>query len=133
MRNQSAMNPRQQSESAFLSPAPWQWWGTTMANTGDLNAKLHESYVAFAGEWQEFVSRRFNEDMGLVQNLAHARTPEDVWSAYVKFWQRAAEDYAQEQAILARRAGDIVNSHLMATQRTIGDVAAAMPMQSKAA
>ena len=60
------------------------------------NARLHESFVAISDEWQTLVGHRVKEDLHLWEELASAKAPEAIWSAYIKFWQKAVEDYRNE-------------------------------------
>jgi len=50
--------------------------------------------MTISNEWQA-LSRRVKEDLHLWQQLAGARTSEAMWSAYMGFWQEAAEDYCE--------------------------------------
>jgi hypothetical protein len=104
-----------------------------MASTTDWNVKVQENCVAFSEEWQDFVSRRIKEDLGLAQRLASARAPDAVWNAYGGFWQKAADDYAHEYAIMAKLTSDIISSGMTAAQHTIEDAAAGAQTPSKAA
>jgi hypothetical protein len=62
-----------------------------------------------ATEWQVFIDRRFNEDLRLLQEFFAAKTSEDVWNAWCRFWQKAAEDYNTEYAAIAKRATDLMS------------------------
>ncbi|HVY41994.1 MAG TPA: hypothetical protein VG966_03125 [Hyphomicrobiaceae bacterium] len=133
MREQSSSDQRSHAKNPASPAAAWSWWGPGLACGADWSSKCRESYVAFGGQWQDFVSRRIEEDLRFLQHLADARTPDAVWSAHARFWQRAAQDYAYEYAVMARFAGDFMSSSMMATQRTLGEAAASMPALSKAA
>ena len=134
MREPSKGYQRRYAEDADPSLATaWNWWGPTMASTTDWNAKVQENCIAFSEEWQDFVSRRIKEDLGLAQRLANARAPDAVWNAYAKFWQKAADDYAHEYGILAKLTGDIISAGMTAAQCTIEDAVAGAQTPSKAA
>jgi hypothetical protein len=104
-----------------------------MAGSTGWSAKFQENCVAFSEEWQDFVSRRVKEDFGLAQRLANARAPDAVWDAYAKFWQKAADDYTHEYAIMTKLTGDIISSGMTAAQRTVEDAVGGAQTPSKAA
>ena len=39
-------------------------WSPVLACGAEWNAKLHEGFTALSCEWQEFVSRRLQDDLG---------------------------------------------------------------------
>jgi hypothetical protein len=83
----------------------WQpdlgWWTSA-------NSRLHTSFVARSDEWQAFVGHRVREDLNLWQELAGAKTPDAIWSAYAEFWQKAVEDYWKEYATFCKFSGTLV-------------------------
>lgn len=86
-----------------LWPRDWDWFKVA-------NAQLHDGFVAASDEWQAFVSRRVEEDLHLWQELARARAPEALWSAYREFWQKAFEDYWNEYLTLSQLYAKVVTS-----------------------
>ncbi len=133
MRERSSTSHKGQPERSAASAAAWMWWGPAMAVGAEWNTKWRESCVALSGERQDFVSRRAKEDLELLRSVASAQTPEAAWSAYAKFWQKAAEDYTHQYAAMARLAGDFVSSGMTAAQHTLEEAAATTPAASKAA
>jgi hypothetical protein len=61
-------------------------------------------------EWQAFVGRRISEDVHLLQALSTAKAPDQIWNAWSRFWQKAAEDYGKEYSMLAKLAAGFVAS-----------------------
>jgi hypothetical protein len=59
---------------------------------------------ALLAEWEVFAAQRVKEDLGLVQRIATARSPLDIWAAYADFWQRAYRDYSQEMMAMLSHA-----------------------------
>ncbi|MFM9849687.1 MAG: hypothetical protein ACKVP3_21320 [Hyphomicrobiaceae bacterium] len=53
-------------------------------------------------EWASFLSRRFQEDIKLVNRLTSCAAPQDAFIAYSDFFQRASADYHQEWAELMK-------------------------------
>ncbi len=104
-----------------------------MAVGAEWNTKWRESCVALSGEWQDFVSRRTKEDFELLRRVASAKTPEAAWSAYARFWQKAAEDYTHEYAAMARLVSDFASSGIIAAQHTLEEAAETTATVSKAA
>lgn len=47
-----------------------------------------------------------SQDIQLAQQVAKARTPEELWAITTRFWQKAAEDYTLEYVALAKLAGN---------------------------
>jgi len=72
------------------------------------NSRMHDSFVAMSDEWQAFIGRRMKQDLHLWQDLAGAKTPDAIWSAYAGFWQKAVEDYWQEYAAFTKLSGSLV-------------------------
>ena len=64
---------------------------------------------AIAGEWQNFVSDRLREDFALVRRVAQSSSHEQIWAAYVEFWQRAVEDYGKEYITMGRLAAGVTS------------------------
>ena len=63
------------------------WW-PAFAGYGEWNTRLQQGTVALCREWQDFLGRRIAEDVALVQRLGTARSPEQVWAAYVPSGRR---------------------------------------------
>jgi len=86
--------------------AIWQpdssWWTSA-------TSRLHNSFIAMSDEWQTFMGRRVKEDLHLWQELAGAKTPEAMWSAYMSFWQKAVGDYWKEYATFTTLSGALVS------------------------
>jgi hypothetical protein len=53
-------------------------WNPFFAQASNGNAQAHECFATIASEWQEFVGRRLNEDVALMQRLAQSVTPDQV-------------------------------------------------------
>jgi|SRR5262245_27570333 len=80
------------------------------------NARLHDGFVATSAEWQAFVSRRVEEDLHLWEELAAAKAPEALWSAYREFWLKAFEDYWNEYLTLGQLYAKVATSGTTASQ-----------------
>jgi len=81
----------------FLTPAiAASMWNPCLAAALKGNTEVQEGFGAIASEWQDFVGHRLQEDIALMQRLTQCYTPNQVWSAYANFWQKAAEDYGKE-------------------------------------
>jgi len=94
---------------AFWQP-DFAWWTSA-------NSRLHHSFVAMTDEWQDFVSRRLQEDLRLWQTLVGAKTPEAIWSAYTSFCENAVRDYCQEYAALSKHSGEFATAGMAAAQQ----------------
>jgi hypothetical protein len=55
------------------------------------NASAHEGIATLSSEWQDFVGQRMKEDFTLLQRVGASRSPEQLWAAYIVYWQKAAE------------------------------------------
>lgn len=82
------------------------WLNSASGAQAAYNTKLHEAVATATREWQMFVGRRLKEDLYLVRELGAAKTPEQIWAISARFWQKAAEDYFHEYAVMAKLAGD---------------------------
>jgi hypothetical protein len=84
--------------------SPWQpnGWRTYVIS------RLHTSFVTMSEDWQGSMGRRMNEDLHLWQELAGAKSPHAMWSAYSGSWQEAVADYWKEYATLAKISGTLI-------------------------
>ena len=108
-------------------------WGPAFTCGLKLNAMAHEGFALTTTEWQDFVGRRLKEDMSLVQRVASSKSPDEIWGAYVEFWQKAADDYGKEFATIARLSGDCLNNSVTEIQDRMEEAATEMPRLEKAA
>jgi len=123
-----------QGVDAFMFPGfTFNVWAPALSFSGEWNAKLGESFANLGSEWQEFVSRRMQDDLSLLQQMGSSQSPEQAWTTYVKFWQKAAEDYAREFATMSRLTGDIVNSSITGLQQRMQATASELQPTAKAA
>ncbi|NJO33959.1 MAG: hypothetical protein HC869_13270 [Rhodospirillales bacterium] len=95
------------------------------------NAKLHETFLALSNEWQAFVGQRVKEDMHVLQRIAGAKSPEQVWTVCSKFWQKAAEDYAREYSVIIKLTGNCVISSASAAEEALHASAEAAPTSDR--
>jgi hypothetical protein len=106
-----SVQPSNTKDSKTL-PLSWQslsdWWAPAMTGCATANDRAHRACKDMAVEWQAFVGRRFDEDVHLLQELSAAKAPDEVWSAWSRFWQKAAEDYGAEYSAIAKLAADFV-------------------------
>jgi hypothetical protein len=114
-------------------PLAWNWLNPGIGAKAAYNTKLHEAFVAISNEWQTFVGQRLKEDLHLMRELGAAKTPEQIWATSARFWQKAAEDYAQEYALMAKLAGDCVVCGVSAAEEALQAQPEATPPLSKAA
>jgi hypothetical protein len=89
-------------------PLAWAWLNPAMGAQAAYNTKLHEAFVTASNEWQMFVAQRLSEDMRVMRELGEAKTPEQMWTISAGFWQKAAENYVHEYAVMTKIAGDFV-------------------------
>jgi hypothetical protein len=97
---------------------------------------LHEGIATLSREWQDFLSARLKEDFTLWRRVGTAKSPDEAWTAYVAFWQRAVEDYWKEYGRAAKLAGGLMNRSMAAVQRQVEETAEAatrVPSLEKAA
>ena len=98
------------SDQGFVLWQPdWDWLRVA-------NARLQDGFVATSAEWQAFVGRRVEEDLHLLEELAAAKAPEALWSAYQEFWQKAFEDYWNEYLTLSQLYAKVLTSRATASQ-----------------
>jgi hypothetical protein len=117
MRAQGSDDVADQSASLSVAPAlAFAMWNPFLAGVSKCNGEAHEGYAALVGQWQDFVARRLKEDMALAQRLAGCIAPDQIWTAYVDFWQKAAEDYSCECTTMTKLMAGITNKTWKATQ-----------------
>jgi hypothetical protein len=126
---------RQQDDDRVVLPpalAPILPWMTA--------AGIQQSAGAVAGvgriatECLSFVCRRLSEDVRLAEQLAAARSPVEAWGRYAEFWQKAAQDYWNEYAALAKLSGEFVHARVEASRQGASGTSepAAAPMAKAA-
>jgi hypothetical protein len=108
-------------------------WSPFLACCTEWNARAHDGIATLSTQWQDFVSRRIKEDFALLRRVGASRSPEEVWEAYIAFWQKAAEDYAQEAASAAELAGGLMNRSIGGMQRRMQEATTAILPLVKAA
>lgn len=91
---------------------PFMMWNPFLA--GD--AEALGAFGTIAREWQDFVGRRLNEDVVLVQRLARCSRPDEVLSAYTDFWRKAGEDYGKEITTMTDLMTDMTGKMVVAAQ-----------------
>ena len=134
MQNKVTTRSAAQGIDAFVFPGfAFDIWAPALACNAEWNSKLHESVATLSSEWQEFVSRRVTDDLSLLQLVGSSQSPEQAWAAYVKFWQKAAEDYSREFATMSKLAGELVTNSITAAQHRMEVAATELLPIAKAA
>jgi hypothetical protein len=113
----NAPNPGTENADLFW-PAALNSWGPSTTSGAEWNSTFYESYVLLNHEWQAFVGRRTKEDLRLLQQLTSAMSPQEMWSFYARFWQKAVEDYWREYVTIAKLASGLISSGMAATQES---------------
>ncbi len=123
-----------ESPSMFLAPVlALDMWNPFLAEALKGTAQAHEGFGAIASEWQEFLARRINEDMALMQRLTQSRTPDQILAAYTDFWQKAGEDYGNEITTLSKLMAGATTKMVVAAQSDIDDARRKYVFQSRRA
>lgn len=99
-------------------------WNPLLGETFRWNAQVHDTFREIASEWQTFVRSRLREDLGLMERVAHSRTPNQIWRAYAEFWQKAVEDYGKEYMIVLRFLAGLAIKSVAATKSAAEEVSA---------
>lgn len=79
-------------------------------------AKFNERVGTVASECQAFAGRRFKDNVDLILRLARSSTPDEMAAAYRDFWNKAAQDCAQEIATLTELAAGLASTIMTAAQ-----------------
>lgn len=80
----------------FAGRAPSAAIQPVVANMTEFNSKAVASWMEMNREWTSFLTRRLQEDAALVHHLATCASPQDVYSVYTEFFQKAFADYQRE-------------------------------------
>ena len=130
-----AQKPNSKDAGNIASPWPSvsDWWTPAITGCAAANSKLHRSFLDLSVEWQTFVGRRLSEDFHLLQELSTAKAPDQVWNAWSRFWQKAAEDYGREYSVIAKLAAGFVPNIAPISQGDSGGETLIARPQSKAA
>jgi Phasin protein len=68
----------------------------------DLNARLFHDAAETSKEWLDFIGRRLEQDAEFAASVRMARTPQQFFDAWSRFFQRAARDYRDELSEMGR-------------------------------
>jgi hypothetical protein len=97
----------------------------TLAGVLKWNGKLCEGWAMLGSEWLDFVNRRLKQDLSLPQQICACRSPAELRDVYAAFWQRVADDYQREFAVMARLGSGFVSNSLTAAQAPFDEAARA--------
>lgn len=86
---------------SFGAPPFTDMWNLTTESMGAWNTASLRAWQACGKEWFTFLSNRLAEDAVLPKRLGSCNSPQEVWSTYAAYWQKAFEDYQQEFSRLA--------------------------------
>ena len=99
--------PSKPKKSAAGTPAAGGLPTQGFESLVEANAKAAEiwleSWAKLAGESADFVTRRWKQDMDLVEKICACKTPVELLQLQSEFMQRALVDYMKE----ATRIGDM--------------------------
>ena len=112
-----------EGDVGIWAPA-WNWWTPIMGAQTAYNAKLHETFRRLSDECQSFVAERTKEDLNVMQQMASAKSPVQVLKITAGFWQKAADDYAHEYAVILKLAGNCVMCAVEEAQHAGAEVSA---------
>lgn len=96
-------------------------WTPLLAGTSYWNHQAHQGLSTLNLEWQDFLARRFKEDAGLLNKIATSTSPDQLWSAYASFWEKAMDDYGAEFARMTKLVAGVTAKNLAATQQAAGE------------
>jgi hypothetical protein len=78
-------------------------WGPIWDAAAQWNENVIECTNALSAEMQEFLRRRTQENLSFAEEVQRCRTPADIWSAYAKYCQAAAEDLTSQSLAIDKR------------------------------
>ena len=73
-----------------------------VANMAQFSGKGFTSLMEVHREWTAFLAGRLQQDVALVHNLAKCAAPQEIYSVYAEFFQKAFSDYQREFAEMMR-------------------------------
>ena len=85
----------------------------------DVNQKFSKTMLACNNELMTFGRDRLKEDLDLPQKLAECKSPQDVMSVYLGFYQKALKQYTDEAGNLTKIYKDMTAEPLEATELPI--------------
>jgi hypothetical protein len=97
-----------QPEDTSLRPA-FAMWNPLFAGMPHWNAEAQHGLRTAAGEWQEFVGHRLQEDFHLMQRLTRSSTPDEIMAAYTDYWNKAADEYGKEVTTMTKLMVGVTN------------------------
>lgn len=106
--------------ASFLSPATdLAFWGPALAGAARWNGQMYEGLATLGSEWLDFVSGRLKQNLRLPQQLCTCRSPEEIRDVHAAYWQRAAEDYQTEFAIMAKLGSTCLSTTAWRQPKTV--------------
>jgi len=101
----------------MMTPATgYALWAPAFAGAVKWNGRMYQGLATLGSEWLDFVNRRLKEDLRFPQRLCASQSPEEVRQVYVAFWQKAADDYQKELAVMTRLAGGFLSNSVSAAR-----------------
>lgn|SRR5262245_9290640 len=91
-------------------------WNPFLAGALDGGTKALGDFSTVAAEWQDFVRRRFKQDVALLERLTRSTAPDQVLAAYADFWRKAGEDYSNEITTMTKLMTDMTSKMAVAAQ-----------------
>jgi hypothetical protein len=73
-----------------------------VANMAQISGKGFTSLMEVHREWTAFLAGRLQQDVALVHSLAKCAAPQEIYSVYAEFFQKAFSDYQREFAEMMR-------------------------------
>lgn len=90
-----------------------------LGNVAEFNRRNLAHWAEQSREWTAFLSRRAQEDVALVHQLADCSGPQQVYEVYASFFQKAFADYQHESTEMMRLGQASLAEATDATRKTV--------------
>lgn len=77
-----------------------------VAAMAEANAHALTGARRMQDQWMRFLSARLDDDMAAMRELAECRSLPEFMAVGMKFWERAARQYAEEAEVIAAETAD---------------------------
>ncbi|MGE0232322.1 MAG: phasin family protein [Flavobacteriaceae bacterium] len=113
-KSQSEMSNKMDIFNPFAAVMP-----ETMKQFGGMQSRLVSACMQYNLEYLEFLKRRVEKDIALIEEMSAKEEPSEVMSACTDFWRAAFEDYSDEIGKFAGMSSSLINEARSETTKQV--------------
>ena len=91
----------------------------TMRQFGGMQGRMLSACLKFNLEYLDFLKRRVEKDIALVQEMSAKEDPSEMLSACADFWRKAYADYSDEMGKFAGMSSSLLDEAKTVTEQQV--------------